>query len=287
MESIPCNLCGATVSRIRFKRRGFSIVECECGLVYTNPRLGEDELAAMYSETSYFNAASDEIGYQDYDATSDLRQRTFMRWFDEISRHMPRPGKLLDVGCATGLFLEVARNRGWDVTGVELSSFAAEKARSKGFRIIGTRLGETDWGNETFNLVTMFDTIEHLPDPMSEASTVRKILAPDGLFAVITPNIASLHARIAGSQWFLLKPEEHLYFFTLTTLQRLLERNRFLIIDARASKQYQKLDFLARRVECYSKLCGSFIHHVLLAFRLADVAMFVDSSCIYVVARAI
>jgi len=271
MESVPCNLCGETVSRIRFNRRGFSVVECECGLVYTNPRLDSDELAAMYSATSYFNAASDEIGYQDYDATSDLRQRTFMRWFDEISRHVPRPGKLLDVGCATGLFLEIARNRGWDVTGIELSSFAAEEARS----------------NETFNLVTMFDTIEHLPDPMSEASTIRKILAPDGLFAVITPNIASLHARIAGSQWFLLKPEEHLYFFTPATLQRLLERNRFLIIDARASKQYQRLDFLARRVEGYSKLCGSFIHHILRAFRLSDVAIFVDSSCICMVARAI
>ena len=61
----------------------------------------------------------------------------------------------------------------------------------------------------------------------------------------------------------------------------------FSSLDARASRQYQKLDFLARRVEGYSKLCGSFIHHVLRTLRLADVAIFTDSSCIYMIGRAI
>ena len=128
-------------------------------LVYTNPRLGSDELAAMYSATLYFNAASDKIGYQDYDAAAATCGSVHSCVGSmKISHHAPRPGKLLDVGCATGLFLEVARNRGWDVT-ASSSTFAAEKARSKGFRIIGTRLGETDWSNETFDLVTMFDTM--------------------------------------------------------------------------------------------------------------------------------
>jgi len=287
MEHVACILCGTRGGRRAFSVRGFSIVRCGCGLLYTNPRLRAPALAEMYSAPSYFEGTSDEVGYGEYEATADLRRQTFARWLRDVERALPGRGRLLDVGCATGLFLEVARDAGWSATGLELSAFAAGRARARGFEVIATPLESTEWRGEPFDLITMWDVIEHLPDPGAAVARARALLRPGGHLAVVTPNAASLHARVAGRRWFLLKPEEHLYYFAPATIRRLLESRGFRVSAVRRSGQYQSVDFVARRLAGYGRAMGALARGGARALGLAGRTLYVDSSCLYALARAV
>ncbi len=286
MESVTCNLCGRGQAESYCIRDGFSIVRCPCGLVYTNPRLDQAERDALYSP-AYFTDASGGAGYDGYDATGDVRRRTFARWLDRIGGHAPKPGKLLDVGCASGFLLEAARERGWEAAGLEPSVQAAAKARAKGFRVIETPLDRTDWAGERFDLVTMFDVLEHLPDPSADIGFIRReLLLPGGLLALVTPNIASLHARLAGGRWFLLKPREHLWYFDPRTARRLLEGAGLTVLDMGSSGQYMKLGDVTSRLKRYSAALGAAADAALGGLGLKDTALYVDASSLWVLARA-
>jgi hypothetical protein len=104
---------------------------------------------------------------------------------------------------------------------------------------------------------------------------------------VVTPNAASLHARVAGRRWFLLKPEEHLYYFAPATIRRLLESRGFRVSTVRRSGQYQSVDFVARRLAGYGRAIGALARGGARALGLAGRALYVDSSCLYALARAV
>jgi hypothetical protein len=128
--------------------------------------------------------------------------------------------------------------------------------------------------------------IEHLPSPAVEVKALARLLAPGGVLAVTTPNLASAHARLARGRWFLLKPEEHLYYFTPATLRRVLAGPGLRVAYLRASGQYQRLDFLARRVGAYAPPLGRLAERMLRGAGLAERALYVDASCVLAIATA-
>ena len=139
---VKCNLCGAGEEDLLYEVFGSKIVKCRvCGLVYINPRPGKHDLTALYDENYFSNTGyqqndeSQYFGYNEYISDEENIMRKFKRKIEQIERFV-KPGALLDIGCACGFFMNLAHSRGWSVSGIEPSSFAADYARNRfGFEI--------------------------------------------------------------------------------------------------------------------------------------------------------
>jgi SAM-dependent methyltransferase len=145
-----------------------------------------------------------------------------------IEGYVPEKGRLFEVGVGAGLFLRAAARRGWTVSGIELSPTAVAFARDR----LGVNV--TECSAETmpldvapFDVVVMFDVIEHFFDPIVVLRAIRSILRPGGLLVVATPNYHALSRHALGSQWAILSPFEHMYYFSEATLRRGLHNAGF------------------------------------------------------------
>ncbi|MDR7484277.1 MAG: class I SAM-dependent methyltransferase [Armatimonadota bacterium] len=216
----PCLLCGEP-PRLRFRRYGYPIVACpRCGLTYCAHTPTEPELVAFYSE-GYFKGAPDRRGYHDYEADERLIKAGFVPKLEAVERCAPRRGVLLDVGCAWGYFMDLARARGWRAYGIDASACAVSAARRRGLDVIhGTSLG--GFRDGSFDAVTMWDVLEHLPDPLEALRHVWRMLKPGGVLGLSTGRIDSALARIQGRRSRIFNPPQHLFFFGRTTLKACL-----------------------------------------------------------------
>lgn len=183
----------------------------------------------IYS-ADYFQGAHQGFGYTDYDQDKEAMRSTFVKYLEYIEKNKQLPGRLLDVGAATGFFLSIAKHRGWEVAGIELSDFAAEIGRKKGIDIRTGTLGDTDFAPHSFDVITLWDVIEHMSDPATELAEVWKLLKPGGIVAINTPDANSLLARALGKQWHALVPPEHLYYFSAKNLGDLLKAKNFMVL---------------------------------------------------------
>lgn len=137
-------------------------------------------------------------------------------------------GRLLDVGCGSGKGLESFKELGWDVTGVEMSPYAASKARERlGCEILVGDFEQIPLDNERFDVVRFSHSLEHLQSPRKAMEKASRVLRPSGLLWIEVPNAASLERRLFGAQWFCWDLPRHLYHFTPETLARLLARTGF------------------------------------------------------------
>jgi len=260
VEFVACNLCGSSRARLRFpstlsRRRGSAadfrctsngygihppIVQCvDCGLVYANPRCEAGEITGTY------RALEDPL----YVLEREGRVLTFERHLRPIER-LVGPGRgrrLLDVGCHIGVFLEIAAAHGWEAWGVEPSRWAVGVARSRGLRVVEGTLREAAFPDAWFDVVTMWDVIEHLTDPLGELREVHRILKPGGWMVIHTMDIESPFARLLGPRWPWLM-EMHLYYFSRRTLRAMLEKAGFRFHSATVQGRYLRLGYLASRL---------------------------------------
>lgn len=260
-----CQLCGGTGQRTRFVEPPFAVLECaQCGLVYVTPRLSGEALQKVYGAGYWKSDNPKSRGYADYAREASLYLRTFRRRMRLVSRFV-RPGaRVLDVGCAAGYFLQVMSEAGHDVLGVEPSTAIATIAQ----RELGAdrvHVGSLDsapaaagYRNGSFDLVTLWDVIEHIPDPQATLHRVRRLLAPGGRLLLETQNVQSRWARLLGRRWHHYKHEEHLYHFTPTTIARLLADCGFAVelCTADHAGKYVSLAFIAERAGRLGRLAG-------------------------------
>jgi SAM-dependent methyltransferase len=136
--------------------------------------------------------------------------------------------RILDVGCGPGAFLDIASAYGLEAYGVEIGTSSWELAnfRHPHYVHLGD-LNSAAFKDDFFDLVTMFDVIEHLQDPVATLTEVRRVLAPDGWFFVLTPDISSISSRLMHSHWYQYKPNEHLFYFSPRSLGILLHLTGF------------------------------------------------------------
>jgi 2-polyprenyl-3-methyl-5-hydroxy-6-metoxy-1,4-benzoquinol methylase len=267
LEFVPCAVCGAREAtclhrKVTAEGEVLSIVRCAgCGLAYVNPRRRQDKLTDMYRRSLYYQNVHEVLfGYDDYMGDRDILAIFFNHQLDTIERHVKAGGRLLDVGCATGFLLDEARRRGWQTSGVEVSEFASEYARRESKHdVLSTTLRDASYPAEHFDAVVMDDVLEHLCDPEEELREVWRILKPGGVVLIHTPNIDSPWYKLMGKHWVHLRPGEHLYYFSPSTLGRLLERMGFRIERIRPSGKTTDLEYIARRVRYYNRPLGSMI----------------------------
>lgn len=262
MEHVACNLCGSKDTRVRFPDtigggesspsadrfrctssgygKHHTIVECNrCHLVYTNPRPSHSDLIKSYG------AVEDSLYLQERAG----RVLTFSRHLVPIEKITgPANGrKLLDVGCYTGIFLDIASQKGWEAWGVDPSQWAVVQARGRGLHVIEGTLASLDGVDGSFDVVTMWDVIEHVADPCGEMRSAWRLLRPGGLLVTHTMDIDSLFARVMGARWPWLM-EMHIYFFSKKTLGAMLEKAGFRVLRIAPQGRYQTLEYLGTRI---------------------------------------
>src|SRR4051812_15017677 len=244
-----CPVCHAQEFSQRFAIKGMAIEACSgCSLTVQNPQPSDDQLAAIYG-SSYFIGSSenDRLGAQ-FDL---VKRATAALQLDEIAAYLRARGQasdhlsLLEVGCGHGNMLLEARNRGYDVHGLEYSADAARVANRK-LESDAVRVGaiaENTFPEGSFDICILADVIEHVRDPADFLQHVRRVLKPGGGIFIATPSTDSWSARLLGRQWMEYKPE-HLFYFNRNSITRLLQNAGFDHIEASAGKRVLTMDYV-------------------------------------------
>lgn len=181
-----------------------------------------------------------------YEAERASRYFTFRHLLPTLG---PGEGRsLLDIGAYCGYFLDVAREGGFVPEGLELSTWAADRARSLGFPVHGETLADRAASGAAYDTVTMWDVIEHMADPRAELTTAFALLRPGGTFYLSTVDVGSLLARAMGRRWPWLM-EMHLHYFDRSTIVRLLREVGFVDVSVGTYTHFVSVSYLSAKLE--------------------------------------
>ena len=222
-------------------------------MVFVNPRMKNEEIYDIYKQDYFIKEGYtfDDYGYGNYDLTAHLRDKTFMRWYDGMeSNLLLKTGMALDVGCATGRFLKLLAGKGWDVKGIELDRGMFEMLRKQGKDVDNTPL-EFYHTDRKFRLITVFDVVEHLPEPGNDIKKLSEILDDKGSIVIVTPDIDSLQRKIFCKRWFQFKPKEHISYFSKDTIERIVKPFGLKIVHVSSCGQYADFGFINHRLNRY------------------------------------
>jgi 2-polyprenyl-3-methyl-5-hydroxy-6-metoxy-1,4-benzoquinol methylase len=275
---VPCNLCGSDQRHPHCPENGLGLVKCpQCGLVFVSPRANPRQLYALYDETYFRNNDSGTVGYTDYIKDEANIRKTFAGRLARLERFI-KPGRLLDVGCAAGFFLSEAHKRGWQVEGLDVSGFAVDYVkRCLGLDARQGTLSELDFQPESYDAIAMWDVIEHVPDPKAYFRKAAELLHPGGVLALAAPDVDSLPARLTGKRWVGYKlAEEHVYYFSATTLSRMLNDVGFDVLNVRHVGKYVTLRLFLERLGMYSALLAQTLAVAERAFGLSSWSLYVN-----------
>ncbi|MDP6373150.1 MAG: class I SAM-dependent methyltransferase [Vicinamibacterales bacterium] len=236
-----CHACGLSAAVEALYRKGaYTILRCRsCGLVFTDPHPTHEELERIYSE-SFFQVGEKFAGQSRSPGMLNAERRA--RWL--LEQRGVTAGRWLDVGCATGDFMMAARPHVAQISGIEMSSYAADRARARGLLDVtnGDAL-DVSLSADPFDVVTMWDVVEHVIDPQAVLQRASTLLRDGGVLALSTGDIESLAARLMGRFWHLMIPPRHLYFFSPSTIARLLDRAGFDTVSVSRPGKCVPLDF--------------------------------------------
>ncbi len=217
-QRMLCPACGSTTThRFLYAKNGCDILQCrECGLGRTE--------TASFDPSSYYTgdyfAGGHSDGYADYLGAEPVLRREFARSVEFIRKYCRR-GRLLDVGCAYGFFLQEAKPF-FEVAGIELAEDAAAHGRKSGLNVVTGVADESSFGRlGGMDVIVLLDVIEHLPSPRDTLALCARHLVPGGIILVTTGDFGSLSARLAGARWRLMTPPQHLWFFSGGSMRRM------------------------------------------------------------------
>lgn len=241
-----CKICGANNSEVKYYLKIFNVVKCcACSTVFLDFKNKIMDPREVYSPNYYQernehylkNIIIDPVHGPENPSIIDFREGL------KLIESFKHTGRLLDVGCGMGIFLTMAKERGWEVSGVDISDYAIRFARERfDLSCFAGKLKDLGFPDRHFNVITLWDVIEHFEDPIEELNEVRRILTDDGIILLDTPNLESLMRLFADciykSTGGLFKypvkklyQQFHLYYFSIKTLKMLLDKSGFEIIE--------------------------------------------------------
>jgi SAM-dependent methyltransferase len=245
-----CIACGAEEG-VRFRAGGVAIRRCsDCGLAWRTDFPEAAELAALYGD-DYFERWGIESP-QHLDQVRAMKRASYRAFFRDICANRGN-GRLLDVGCALGFLLGVARDLGFDVRGLDLNEAAiAEARREFGDRVHAGPLDERAFPGERFDVVSLIDVLEHVPDPAALLAAIAARLAPGGIAAAVLPDTGSWVHRLLGRRWPHYNAE-HLYYWSAPSLTRFLENQGWRL---RFLRRGLRKTFTAHYLDRYTRSLG-------------------------------
>lgn len=245
MNKISCSVCGSSNYGLLYQIPDinlgtttdiFNYVKCgNCGFVFQNPQLTPEELSKYYPDTySCYQSI-------DRDSTKSLVNRELVnfgfrkRWNFIISEFSS--GKLLDIGCATGNFLYYGiNNKNWDLFGLDINNRAVEIAKSRGLKAFQGSITDHPFNNNEFDVITLWDVLEHLHNPRESLFKIKNILRDGGIIIIRIPRMDSWDYGVFHQYWHGFEAPRHLSVFSKQTITRMLEEMGLKII--RTSSEY-------------------------------------------------
>ncbi len=267
-EITECGVCHTKEYTAFLKDGIFSINKCsQCTTHWVTPRLKPEKLKDIYQTIYWKSDSPKDLGYDDYLRQDKLYQKTFSRRFKNLipflSKLTTTQKKVLDIGCSNGVFLSMMQKKGWKGVGLDISEYIIEQAqKTRAHEDLEFRSGylhEKVAEKEKFNLITMWDVIEHVEDPIGILKQINVRLNPGGLLVLETQNINSFFAKLLKRSWHHFKHFEHIYHFNETALRNMLENTGFNIksISTANSGKYIEGKFLIERSQ---RVLPKFLH---------------------------
>ena len=236
MNHRACVVCGTPAPQPQFSRNGFDLVRCTaCGCLYVGQDPAGINFNTLYGK-DYYSGGHDSV-FEDY-VGQQASRRAHARRKLALLRHWPpriaRQGRLLDVGCAAGFFLAEARLH-YQVQGVELSQWSSAWAREQlQLPVFTGSLQQAALPAEHFDVITLWDVIEHVPDPVPLLTEAARVLHPRGRVVLSTGDWGSRYAQSRGADWHLMTPPWHLTMFSRTTLSLAAQRAGLRVVAFRS-----------------------------------------------------
>lgn len=243
------------------------LIQCtQCTLVFVWPRMESERISQAYS------SAIDPVhANQDrWRVASFERQMRKVGVLPESLWNLPTKPRLLDIGCAGGAFPCAANKLGFDVTGIEPASYLASAGRERySLDIRDGFFDPRDFAGERFQVVSLWDVLEHLDSPSAMLRNVHKVLEGDGLLILNLPMIDTLSARILGSRWpFYLNV--HLYYFTLESISKMLESTGYVLETYASYQQSLSLDYVLYRASLVRRPSLPILHRISARYQLGQ-----------------
>lgn len=213
-------------------KNGYQIYHCKsCSLSQTDLRQNYDAFVQNHYAKGYFTGDASKVAYVDYKDDKAMITKNMRTFLSHIKRVKPH-GKLLDVGCALGFFVELALAHGYDAYGFDPSAYAVTEARKLvgRNRIQKCTIHTANYPLGQFDIITLFDVFEHLADPARDVRYLHTLLKPDGIVVLATGDTDSVLARWLKQRWTFYIPPQHLFFFNQRTLTTLLVKEKFIPI---------------------------------------------------------
>ena len=248
MASLLCFICGGNQFRRIFTKGQREFLKCDqCSLVRQFPLPTPRELEKVYEdeylETGMGRARADE---------EDMTRGTARFRLNIVQRYSPGE-RWLEVGCASGAFLEEASKAGFAVEGIDISKTAVQTVVAKGFKAYTATI-DTFCQPSPYDVVVGFDVIEHMTDPVSGLQSMYRTLKPGGLLVLTTPDTHSLVCRIMRRHWYFYIPEKHLFYFNRFNLANLLRRMKFEVLEVSRARKALNYNYSLVQFQAYNPL---------------------------------
>jgi SAM-dependent methyltransferase len=226
VENRACPACQKNQSSKLFTKEGGQYVKCvSCQMVYLNPVFTDESLVQYYMNNKVEQGivVAEDISFYEKLYNQGL---TTAQKKTEI-------GNILDIGCSTGLFLDIAKEKGWRTYGLELNKIEFSIAKEKEHNIFNTLL-EDVYFNEKFNIVSLWDVFEHIKNGSNTLKLIKNLLTDNGVILLQIPSSDSLAARVMQSKCNMFDGLEHVNLYGIESLTKLVERNGLKILDVKS-----------------------------------------------------
>jgi len=241
VESIVCPLCASPSFRPRVRKHGFTYVECnECSFVYLNPQLTQGAIRDVYNDRDLREFFFKELllPHVERDQRSEFEGRLGQL---QTLVQVPNP-KLLDIGCAAGLFLSLAENHRFRGEGLELNELYIDYIKThRPVTVHRKLLEEMQYPDSWFDVVTLWDVLEHLPKPVETLREAARVLTRGGILALTTINHACINERLLKERWRYYMPPDHLCSFSPALLTWVLNRSGFAVVGIQHQYMFEVL----------------------------------------------
>jgi 2-polyprenyl-3-methyl-5-hydroxy-6-metoxy-1,4-benzoquinol methylase len=283
--TVNCPICNSNLYQEKYNIHTWHIVACtNCAFVYTNPRLTNEAVIELYKQDYFHNQ---QFGYTDYNDNPHLKKMNFKKWIKDASPFFSEKENLkaLDIGCAAGFGISAYENLNIKADGLEIDPNYVKELVAKGYNIYDKPLLENNFTNK-YDIVSLFDVVEHLTDLHANFETLKNLLNDNGILIIVTPDFDSKQRKIFGAKWFQFKPIEHINYFTTGSLKKLAQQHNLELVISKKSGQFADANFIVNRLSKYNfKFANLLLKPFTYLAKSFNKSFYLDAASIYCVFR--